>query len=128
MKHLQKFNENIESNDDIDMEYIDICFVDFMDEGRYMSTLYRGNNGVSIDILIPEEYSIPYSTGNINDLLKVVRWKEEEYLKVEDALNKIKIKMPNLKYNITFDDHENLESDAYMNIRLSYDTSYYHTI
>ncbi len=128
MKHLQKFNENIESNDDIDMEYIDICFVDFMDEGRYMSTLYRGNNGVSIDILIPEEYSIPYSTGNINDLLKVVRWKEEEYLKVEDALNKIKIKMPNLKYNITFDDHENLGSDAYMNIRLSYDTSYYHTI
>lgn len=27
--------------------------------------------------------------------------------------------MPNLKYHITFDDHENLESDAYMNIRLS---------
>ena len=128
MKHLQKFNENKESNDDIDMEYIDICFVDFMDEGRYKSTLYSGNNGVNIDILIPEEYSIPYSTGNINDLLKVVRWKEEEYLKVEDALNKIKIKMPNLKYHITFDDHENLESDAYMNIRLSYNTSYFHTI
>lgn len=127
MKYLKKFNENNKSNE-IDLEYIDMCFVNFIDENRYKSTLYRGNDGVNIDIDIPDEYSIPYSTGNIDDSIKTVRWKEEEYLKVKDALNKVKLQMPNLMYYISFDDHERLESTAYMNIRLNYNTSYYHTI
>ena len=86
MKYLNKFNENNNSNE-IDLEYIDMCFVDFIDEDRYKSTLFRGNDGVNIDIRIPEEYSIPYSTGSIDDLIKVVKWKEQEYLKVKDALS-----------------------------------------
>jgi hypothetical protein len=126
MKYLQNFKEN--KSNEIDLEYIDMCFVDFIDEDRYKSTLYRGNDGVSISIGIPDEYSIPYSTGNIDDLITVVKWKEEEYLKVKDALNRIKLQIPNLMYYISFDDHENLESPAYMNIRLNYNKSYYHTI
>ncbi len=127
MKYLNKFNENNNSNE-IDLEYIDMCFVDFIDEDRYKSTLFRGNDGVNIDIRIPEEYSIPYSTGSIDDLIKVVKWKEQEYLKVKDALNKIKLQMPNLMYYIALVDHQNLESDAFMTIRLNYNISYFHTI
>jgi hypothetical protein len=126
MRYLNNFNESKE--EDIDYEYVDICFVDFIDEERYNKQIYRDGSMI-IDITIPDEYTRLGSMNNIDSLLKINKWKENDYLKVKDSLNKIKLQMPFLYYYINFNDHENMdENSGLMTIRLQKDPRWAHKI
>lgn len=103
MKHLNRFNEStIGPNpkvDKIDTEYIDMCFVGFLDAGAKTKNdgkLYR----IKIKLREKHESWEPY---NIKDYVKFGKQLEQTILEVEDCLNKVKIEYPDIEYSVFLD-------------------------
>jgi hypothetical protein len=96
MKHLKLFENN--QNTDIDREYIEMCFVDFIDENNFIYKSHNRNTcSITIDILSS-------STCGLSNSIKefIMRSEMRTYLfkKIEDSLSKIKIEYPDMKHKI----------------------------
>lgn len=96
MKHLKKYNE---SKDDVDIEYIKDCFIEFKDNSKYEYEIEEDNHdtyliGIGINILptLPEidmEHTI-------SELVEFSNSLNNFYLDVENCVNKVKLKYPNI--------------------------------
>lgn len=98
MKHLNRFNEAVigPKPKEVDTEYIDMCFVDFLDTGaktKKDGKLYR------IKIKLREKHE-SWEPHNIKDYVKFAKKLEQITLEVEDCLNKVKIEYPTIDYSV----------------------------
>lgn len=101
MKHLNRFNESIidPKPKEIDTEYIDMCFVNFLDAGsktKKEGILYK----IKIKLRGKHSNWEPY---NIKDYVELAKKLEQVTLEVEDCLNKVKIEYPNIEYSVYID-------------------------
>jgi hypothetical protein len=98
---IRKFNENTigPKPKGVDTEYIDMCFVDFLDAGA--KTKYDKETGklYRIKIKLREKHE-SWEPHNIKDYIKFAKKLEQITLQVEDCLNKVKIEYPDIDYSV----------------------------
>jgi hypothetical protein len=97
MKHLKKYNE---SNEEFNLVYIEDCFVEFKDNSEYEYEIEEDELGsyiieIGINILpvppaIEDELSIA-------ELVEYGNSINNFYLDIENGIDKVKIKYPNIK-------------------------------
>jgi hypothetical protein len=100
MKHLRKYNEGIENKDNI-KEYIDACFIDFIDNGAigYGQEFEgdddeRGEYKYEIEIDVPDCWMDNGYT--LDENIKSSQTLVEFYLDIENSLDKVKLKYPDI--------------------------------
>lgn len=99
MKHLRKYNENINKEFEFDEEYIKECFIEFFDdpdkydvyEERDITNEYI-EHGLGIDC--PDlEIETNY---NVDDFIKTSEDLVDFYKEIEVCIEKVKIKYPDV--------------------------------
>ena len=114
MKHLKRI---FESKEELDTDYIEMCFVDFIDSGSIFDII-KGPNSEYDEDYIQLYFKKPsisgytrgdaYIPGNmdINNYINSSKTCEEFYLNVKNSLDKVKIEYPNIK--TSFNDETSL--------------------
>ncbi len=93
MKHIKKYNE---SKEEIDLEYIRDCFIEFIDDPKYEFIIKENRDDIEIELDIhpsPIERDVKYS---INKLAKLGKSLSDFYLDVENSIDKVKLKYPGI--------------------------------
>jgi DNA-directed RNA polymerase subunit F len=107
MKYIKLF-ENID-HDIIDKDYIEMCFVDFIDEDNFIIKFHPeiNNSGKSImgdktcEITIDMVDSSSINLSNsINEFIKRVEMRSNLFNRIQESLSKIKIEYPTIKHKI----------------------------
>ena len=118
---IKRFNESL---DNIDIDYIDECFVDIIDRLEYTKQVYSGG-AIHIEIKIPDKYTTPYFSGSTETMLEILEWKTDLLKDIRYSLDFVKIKYKDLAYSICFNEHENMdEGSGYVEIGLSEKTQW----
>ncbi len=113
MKHLRKYNEGIENKDYI-KEYMDACFIDFIDKGAlsYGQEFERDEEDDDIDEYKYEiEMRVPDcwldSGRTLEENIKSSKILTEFYLDIENSIDKVKLEYPNIEtiYTASQDGH-----------------------
>jgi len=102
MNYIRKYNESLE--DEVDKEYVDMCFIDFVDDnGRYYSEFDNKYKCLDItigfDVSFEQGASKPF-TFSIEMMKKYNLYKLNIYEDIGVCLNKVKIEFPNYYYAI----------------------------
>lgn len=112
MKHLKKFNEDVEIDDRKD--YFDSCFIDFIDKGAigYGQEFERDEEDDDIDeykydivMRVPDCW---FDSGHtLEKNIESSKILTEFYLDIENSIDKIKLKYPNIEiiYTTSQDGH-----------------------
>ena len=101
MKYLKLF----ENNEDIilDKDYIEMCFVDFIDEDNFEIKFLLGNKTCEITIDMVDS-STNYKWGpknpSINEFVKRAEMRSHLFNRIGDAVSKIKIEYPTMKHRV----------------------------
>jgi hypothetical protein len=101
MKYIKLF----ENNEDIilDKDYIEMCFVDFIDEDNFKIKFLLGNQTCEITIDMVDS-STNYKWGpknpSISEFVKRAEMRSHLFNTIEDALSKTKIEYPTLKHRV----------------------------
>ena len=107
MKHLKRI---FESTEELDTEYIEMCFVDFIDQGGFTIKTGKISDGI-IELLLHlpgTEYKYDHRAGwgwsiktekpiIFGDCLKNIRELGEFYENINTSIEKIKIRYPNIE-------------------------------
>lgn len=99
MRHLRKYNE---SNLELDTNYFDECFIEFIDDG---AKTYSTEDEYEIYIKVPACWFDPgYS---LDDNIKSAKELHEFFLDIENCIEKVMIKYPDLDilYSTSQDGH-----------------------
>ena len=97
MRYLKQF-EGI-NQDIIDKDYIEMCFVDFVDEDNFV--LYFGDGKKRCSITIDREsISTRDKRGIIKEFKEISKLNYELFDKIEDCLSKVKLQYPYIQYRI----------------------------
>ena len=97
MKYLKLF-ENSEDLT-IDKDYIEMCFVDFIDEDNFIIKFHTDNKTCEITIDMVDSSSIHLSN-SINEFIKRVEMRSNLFNRIQESLSKIKIEYPTIKHKI----------------------------
>lgn len=104
MRYLKLF-ENSEDLT-IDKDYIEMCFVDFIDQDNFKFNFQAGGAierektcEITIDM---EDSSVrTYSTNSINEFIKRSEIRSDLFNRIKESLSKIKIEYPTMKHKVT---------------------------
>lgn len=99
MKYLKLF-ENSEDLT-IDKDYIEMCFVDFIDEDNFEIMLRAGDKTCEITIDMEDSSIRTYSTNSINEFIKRSEIRSDLFNRIKESLSKIKIEYPTMKHKVT---------------------------
>lgn len=117
MKHLYRFNE---SYSEVDTEYINNCFVELSDSYEIINQREKyGNENLcyySILIEIEVDYNYGYDGYNLGEFISLSNKISDISEKVDDAINKVKIKYSNIKVIIDFFRKEGDENTYYFKL------------
>lgn len=126
MKHLKRI---FESTEELDTDYIEMCFVDFIDQGCDIEVDTDEDGRKYIELLpnLPGiEYSIEDEDGfkntnkrkTLDDILKCSKELYDFYDEINTCIKKVKIKYPNIEveFNIEREGYDNIPFDAYINL------------
>ena len=117
MKYIKLF-EGIDQ-DIIDKDYIEMCFIDFIDEGNFR--LYLGYDKKTCSITInTESTSNRDKSGMIKDFKERSKLNYELFDKIEECLSKVKLQYTHIQYKIF--DHSGADEQE-LRIDLALDTS-----
>lgn len=117
MKYIKLF-EGIDG-DTIDKDYIEMCFVDFIDQDNFR--LYLGYDKKTCSITInTESTSNRDKFGTIKDFKERSKLNYELFDKIEECLQKVKLQYPDIQYKIL--DHSGADEQE-LRIDLALDTS-----
>lgn len=98
MKYLKLF-EDIEG-DTIDKDYIEMCFVDFIDEDNFKLMFHGRQSSKTCEITIDmEDSSLPFSS-SIKEFTKRTEMRNYLFNKIEECLSKVKIEYPTIKHKV----------------------------
>lgn len=115
MRYLKLF-EDIEQ-DIIDKDYIEMCFIEFIDEGKFR--LYLGYDKKTCSITIDRESISNGKGGKISDFKEISKLNYELFDKIEECLPKVKLQYPHMQYKIFVNDWDEQE----IRVDLALDTS-----
>jgi hypothetical protein len=116
MKHLKRFNENVE--DDLDIEYIKHCFADLSDDPE-CDLEYETNedHGAECEVeYVSISFNIPRITKG-RSIEKMVENSERIALVVKSldiAVKRLKDEYPSYKINIDYEEDEDMPNDYFM--------------
>jgi hypothetical protein len=125
MKHLKRI---FESTEELDTDYIEMCFVDFIDQGCDIEVDIDEDGRKYIELLpnLPGiEHSIEDGFKNTNkrktldDILKCSKELYDFYDEINTCIKKVKIKYPSIEveFNIEREGYDNNNPfDAYVNL------------
>ena len=99
MRYLKLF-ENSEDLT-IDKDYIEMCFVDFIDEDNFEIMLRAGDKTCEITIDMEDSSIRTYSTNSINEFIKRSEIRSDLFNRIKESLSKIKIEYPTMKHKVT---------------------------
>jgi hypothetical protein len=101
MKYIKLF-EDIDG-DTIDKDYIEMCFVDFIDQDNFKFNFQAGGAierektcDITIDIA---DSSLPFSS-SIREFTKRTELRNQLFNKIEECLSKVKIEYPTMKHKV----------------------------
>lgn len=109
MKHLKRI---FESTQELDTDYIEMCFVDFIDSGEIFDIIKSPNLEYDEDYIqfyFTKPRITGYGTGDkrfdmdIDNYINSSKACEEFYLNIKNALDKVKIEYPNVKISLGFE-------------------------
>ncbi len=116
MKHLRKYNENNNLNG-LDKEYLDECFIDFIDNGAFVES-DEDENGRYYEIFINlpgvknNDGNFEFEIGNtLKDRLEYSRNLTEFYEDIENCIERVKNKYKNIVYDFEIE-HEYNSSNS----------------
>jgi hypothetical protein len=112
------FNESYK----VDTEYIKNCFVELSDSYKieYLSSVYSSaiNFYYGINIKLETDYNYEDDGYNLEDFLSLANKISDISEKLDDAINKVKIKYSNIEVLVDFFRREGEENIHYTNIRI----------
>ena len=101
MKYLKLFENNEDIN--IDKDYVEMCFVDFIDEDNFEIKFHSGNKTCEITIDMVDS-STNYKWGpknpSINEFVKRAEMRSHLFNRIVDAMSKVKIEYPTMKHRV----------------------------
>lgn len=123
MKHLKRI---FESTEELDTDYIEMCFVDFIDQGCDIE-VDTDEDGRKYIELLPDLPGIELKNGKfinnnksetLDDVLKSSKELYDFYDAINTCIKKVKIKYPNIEveFNIEKEGYDNDTFDAYINL------------
>ncbi len=119
MRHLYKFNENYS---EVDTEYINNCFVELSDSYKIedLSSVYSSESNFyyAINIKVETDYNYEDDGYNLETFLLLSNKIHDISEKIDDAVNKVKIKYSNIKVLVDFFKREGDENEYYTNVRI----------
>ena len=98
MKYLKLF----ENNEDItiDKDYIEMCFVDFIDEDNFKLMFHGRVRSLTCEITIDmSDSSLPFSS-SISEFTKRTEMRNYLFNRIEESLSKVKIEYPTIKHKV----------------------------
>lgn len=116
MKHLRKYNENVNQEFEFDEEYIKECFIEFFDdvdgfnydvceEADITNEYIEHGLGINCpDLEIIEEYSI-------DEFIKTSEYLVDFYKEIQVCIEKVKIKYPDVNVVLYQENHSTGISD-----------------
>jgi len=126
MKHLKRI---FESTEELDTDYIEMCFVDFIDqgceievdnfEGRKYILLMPNLPGIVHSIEDEDGFRNTNKRKTFDDILKCSKELYDFYDEINTCIKKVKIKYPNIEvqFNIEREGYDNNNPfDAYVNL------------
>ena len=125
MKHLKRI---FESTEELDTDYIEMCFVDFIDQGCEIEVDIDEKNGRKYIELMPDLPGIEYKRGKctnknkrntLDDVLKSSKELYDFYDAINTCIKKVKIRYPNIEVEFDiekegYDDDDTF--DAYLHL------------
>ena len=105
MRYNMKYLKLFENNEDIilDKDYIEMCFIDFIDEDNFKIKFLLGNKTCEITIDMVDS-STNYKWGpknpSINEFVKRAEMRSHLFNRIGDAVSKIKIEYPTMKHRV----------------------------
>ena len=109
MKHLKKYNEAVNYNKLlVDLDYLHDCFIDFIDEGNYKIVRPEDNNDRN-NMAATKQWTIYLTdcynseeiyTTNVNIPKNYYKRMCDIYLEIENCIDKVKLKYPDIEYSI----------------------------
>lgn len=118
MKHLKRI---FESTEELDTDYIEMCFVDFIDKGCEIEV--NTDEGGKYISLMPNLPGVSYSNGEwvrknkrktLDDVLKSSKELYDFYDEINTCIKKVKIKYPDIEVEF------NIEEEGYVHLMLIY--------
>lgn len=101
MRYLKLFEDNQDIT--IDKDYIESCFVDFIDEDNFKFNFQAGGAierektcDITIDIA---DSSLPFSS-SIKEFTKRTEMRNNLFYRIEECLSKVKIEYPTIKHKV----------------------------
>jgi hypothetical protein len=98
MRYLKLF----ENNEDItiDKDYIESCFVDFIDEDNFKLMFHGRVSSLTCEITIDmSDSSLPFSS-SISEFTKRTEMRNYLFNRIEESLSKVKIEYPTIKHKV----------------------------
>lgn len=99
MRYLKLF----ENNEDItiDKDYIEMCFVDFIDEDNFRLMFHGRVSSKTCEITIDmADSSSIHLSNSIKEFIKRAEMRSQLFNRIEESLSKIKIEYPTMKHKI----------------------------
>lgn len=119
MRHLRKYNENIEEK--LDIEYLTDCFIDLIDAGAKKQVKTYGNPPLEEFMLTIDLPAVPGKDNiNLREYIDNERKRVEIFEEIEYSLEKVSIKYTDLKVNISshlFTSPGKIDNKFYVNIK-----------
>lgn len=97
MKYLKLF-ENLEDMT-IDQDYIESCFVDFIDEDNFKLKFYAGRKTCEITFDVKDS-SYVHLSNSIQEFNRRSQVRNRFFNRIEECLSKVKIEYPNMKHKV----------------------------
>jgi hypothetical protein len=98
MKYIKLF-EGIEV-DTIDKDYIEMCFVDFIDEDNFKLMFHGRVSSLTCEITIDMSDSSLPSPSSIKEFTKRTEMRNHLFNRIEESLSKVKIEYPTIKHRV----------------------------
>jgi len=98
MKYIKLF----ENKEDItiDKDYIEMCFVDFIDEDNFKLMFHGRVSSLTCEITIDMSDSSLPSPSSIKEFTKRTEMRNHLFNRIEESLSKVKIEYPTIKHKV----------------------------
>jgi hypothetical protein len=98
MRYLKLFENNEDIN--IDKDYIEMCFVDFIDENNFKLMFHGRQSSLTCEITIDMSDSSLPSPSSIKEFTKRTEMRNYLFNRIEESLSKVKIEYPTIKHKV----------------------------
>lgn len=117
MRNLRKFNESKNIDEIFNIEFIESCFIEFIDDDSYERENISGEIYITIKV---DDKKLPnFMTPTIDSLIQANIWIGELYASVKNSLDKVKTEYDEIYTNVYFEDRtEHVDDSSFIHIHI----------